>query len=60
MTEKSLIIIGAGLAGLSTGCYAQMNGYQSYIFEHYAAFLPASTPASTWYSSSATGMGSRS
>ena len=58
MTEKSLIIIGAGLAGLSTGCYAQMNGYQSHIFEHYAAFLPASTPASTWYSSYATGTGS--
>ncbi len=31
--EKSLIIIGAGIAGLSTGCYAQMNGYQSQIFE---------------------------
>ena len=36
MTEKSLIIIGAGLAGLSTGCYAQMNGYQSHIFEHHS------------------------
>ena len=35
MTAKSLIIIGAGLAGLSTGCYAQMNGYQSHIFEHH-------------------------
>ena len=35
MTEKSLIIIGAGLAGLSTGCYAQLNGYQSHIFEHH-------------------------
>jgi phytoene dehydrogenase-like protein len=35
VTEKSLIIIGAGLAGLSTGCYAQMNGYQSHIFEHH-------------------------
>jgi len=31
--EKSLIIIGAGIAGLSTGCYAQMNGYESQIFE---------------------------
>ena len=37
MAEKSLIIIGAGLAGLSTGCYAQMNGYQSCIFEHHTA-----------------------
>jgi phytoene dehydrogenase-like protein len=36
MNEKSLIIIGAGLAGLSTGCFAQMNGYQSHIFEHHS------------------------
>ena len=36
VTERSIIIIGAGLAGLSTGCYAQMNGYQSHIFEHHA------------------------
>lgn len=34
MAKKSIIIIGAGLAGLSTGCYAQMNGYESQIFEH--------------------------
>ncbi|MBN1205637.1 MAG: NAD(P)/FAD-dependent oxidoreductase [Myxococcaceae bacterium] len=31
--EKSLIIVGAGIAGLSTGCYAQMNGYRSRLFE---------------------------
>jgi phytoene dehydrogenase-like protein len=31
--DNSLIIIGAGIAGLSTGCYAQMNGYDSQIFE---------------------------
>lgn len=30
---KSVIIIGAGIAGLATGCYAQMNGYDSQIFE---------------------------
>ncbi len=36
MPEKSLIIIGAGLSGLSAGCYAQMNGYRSHIFEHHA------------------------
>jgi phytoene dehydrogenase-like protein len=36
VTEKSIAIIGAGLAGLATGCYAQMNGYQSHIFEHHA------------------------
>ena len=33
MTEKSIIIIGAGIGGLSAGCYAQMNGYRSQIFE---------------------------
>ncbi|MGD6806856.1 MAG: phytoene desaturase family protein [Candidatus Bathyarchaeia archaeon] len=31
--EKSIIIIGAGLGGLSTGCYGQMNGYKTKIFE---------------------------
>lgn len=31
--SKSVIIIGAGIAGLSAGCYAQMNGFQSCIFE---------------------------
>ena len=36
MNKKSIIIIGAGLAGLSTGCYAQMNGYDSKIFEHHS------------------------
>jgi phytoene dehydrogenase-like protein len=35
MNDNQVIIIGAGLAGLSTGCYAQMNGYQSQIFEHH-------------------------
>jgi thioredoxin reductase len=28
---KSVAIIGAGIAGLSAGCYAQMNGYQAQI-----------------------------
>lgn len=31
--SKSILIIGAGMAGLSAGCYAQMNGYRSQIFE---------------------------
>ncbi|UCB42985.1 MAG: NAD(P)/FAD-dependent oxidoreductase [Dehalococcoidales bacterium] len=31
--EKSIIIIGAGIAGLSAGCYGQMNGYNTQIFE---------------------------
>jgi phytoene dehydrogenase-like protein len=33
MAERSLIIIGAGIGGLAAGCYAQMNGYRSQIFE---------------------------
>jgi phytoene dehydrogenase-like protein len=33
MGEKLIIIIGAGLAGLSAGCYAPMNGYRTRIFE---------------------------
>ncbi len=34
MAGKKVIIIGAGLAGLATGIYAQMNGYDAHIFEH--------------------------
>ncbi len=30
---KNIIIIGAGISGLSAGCYAQMNGYNTSIFE---------------------------
>ncbi len=30
---KKVNIIGAGIAGLSAGCYLQMNGYQTQIFE---------------------------
>ena len=33
MADKRVIIIGAGIAGLSAGCYGQMNGYQTEIFE---------------------------
>jgi phytoene dehydrogenase-like protein len=33
LTSKNVLIIGAGIGGLSTGCYAQMNGYQTQIFE---------------------------
>jgi len=34
---KTAIIIGAGIGGLSAGCYAQMNGYRTHIFEkHYS------------------------
>ncbi len=31
--SKSIIIIGAGIAGLSAGCYGQMNGYRTQVFE---------------------------
>ena len=34
MTAKSVIVIGAGLAGLSASCYAGMNGYDVKVFEH--------------------------
>ena len=30
---ESIIIIGAGVAGLAARCYAQMNGYRTKIFE---------------------------
>jgi phytoene dehydrogenase-like protein len=33
MAEKTILIIGAGIAGLAAGCYAQMNGYRSKIIE---------------------------
>ena len=33
MGKKSVIIIGAGIAGLSAGCYAGMNGYHARVFE---------------------------
>ncbi len=35
MGKKDIIIIGAGLGGLSTGVYAQTNGYNSKIFEQH-------------------------
>ena len=31
--EKKIVIIGAGIAGLSAGCYARMNGYDTEIYE---------------------------
>jgi phytoene dehydrogenase-like protein len=33
MADRSILIIGAGIAGLATGCYAQMNGYRTKILE---------------------------
>ena len=34
MAGKAIAIIGAGLAGLAAGVYAQRNGYDTHIFEH--------------------------
>jgi len=31
--RKEIIIVGAGISGLSAGCYAQMNGYNTTIYE---------------------------
>jgi phytoene dehydrogenase-like protein len=36
MSNRSILIIGAGIGGLSTGCYAQMNGYQATVLEMHA------------------------
>lgn len=35
MAGRSVIIVGAGVAGLSAGCYLQMNGYETHIYEHH-------------------------
>ncbi len=35
-TNADIIIIGAGVAGLAAGCYAQMNGYRTQIFERHS------------------------
>ena len=34
--QRTMIIVGAGISGLSTGCYAQMNGYKTTIFESHS------------------------
>jgi phytoene dehydrogenase-like protein len=36
MTKRKIIIIGGGIAGLSAGCYARMNGYEAVIYERHA------------------------
>ncbi len=33
MSNKKVAIVGAGITGLSAGCYLQMNGYETEIFE---------------------------
>jgi phytoene desaturase len=44
-SRRPVFIIGAGLAGLAAGCYCQMNGYQTRIFERHSA--PGGV-AATW------------
>jgi len=44
MQSRTISIIGAGLGGLSTGCFAQMNGFKSQIFENH--FVPGGVAAS--------------
>ncbi len=34
--EKKIVVIGAGIAGLSAGCYARMNGYETEIYESHS------------------------
>jgi phytoene dehydrogenase-like protein len=34
MTDQRLLIVGGGLAGLSAGCYARLNGFDVTIVEH--------------------------
>jgi 2-polyprenyl-6-methoxyphenol hydroxylase-like FAD-dependent oxidoreductase len=34
LITRTIAIIGAGFAGLATGCCAQMNGYSTHIYEH--------------------------
>jgi phytoene desaturase len=34
MSEQHMVIIGGGLAGLSTGCYARANGFKTTVLEH--------------------------
>ncbi len=33
MSDKSIAIVGAGVAGLAAGCYGRMNGYATRVFE---------------------------
>jgi len=45
MSEGTVAIVGAGLGGLSAGCYGQMSGFRTHIFEMHT--LPGGVCA-TW------------
>ena len=50
MSYPKLLIIGGGLAGLSTGCYARANDFDVTIVEHNLALgvcVPRETGGST-------------
>ncbi|MDH7490664.1 MAG: NAD(P)/FAD-dependent oxidoreductase, partial [Anaerolineae bacterium] len=36
MPNQTVLIIGAGLAGLSAGIHAQRNGFRAHILEHHS------------------------
>jgi phytoene desaturase len=38
MSERHVLVIGGGLAGLATGCYARASGFRTTIVEHGSAF----------------------
>ena len=44
MTEKSITIIGAGIARSSAGFYGQMNGYRTRIFERHTIPVGCAPP----------------
>ncbi|NLG83073.1 MAG: NAD(P)-binding protein [Firmicutes bacterium] len=44
---NEIVIIGAGIAGLATGCYARMNGYRTHIFERHNLPGPGRARASS-------------
>lgn len=46
MSDKHLVIVGCGLAGLSAGCYARRNGFRTTIIEHNLALGGVCT---AWY-----------
>ncbi|MHB0978870.1 MAG: NAD(P)-binding protein [Thermoleophilia bacterium] len=43
----SVIVIGAGLGGLSSGIYARLNGYDVRLFEHHSH--PGGVAAWWWW-----------
>jgi len=38
-SEKSIVIVGAGMDGPSAGCYARVNGYKATILEKHNIYV---------------------